>query len=65
MCGSDVAELMQLLMAQGHLTSAQMNSNATFTVSVENAVRRFQRAHRITADGKVGRVTARLLRRAR
>jgi murein L,D-transpeptidase YcbB/YkuD len=63
MCGSDVAELMRLLVAHGRLESYQVNSESMFTQEVENAVRAFQRANRKKADGKVGPVTAGLLRR--
>lgn len=63
MCGSDVAELMRLLVAHGHLASYDVNSDSLFTYAVENAVREFQRSRQLDQDGKVGRVTSRHLRR--
>jgi hypothetical protein len=63
MCGSDVAELMRLLVAHGHLASYDVNSDSMFTFAVENAVREFQRSRQLDRDGKVGPVTSRHLRR--
>jgi murein L,D-transpeptidase YcbB/YkuD len=63
MCGSDVEELMRLLVGRGHLREAQVNSEAMFTLPVENAVKAFQRSRQLQPDGKVGPVTARNLRR--
>lgn len=61
MCGSDVAELMRLLVVHGHLASYNMNADSLFTIQVENAVKSFQRSRDLTPDGKVGPITLRHL----
>ena len=63
MRGSDVAELMRLLVLHGFLASSDVNAQALFDLDVEIAVKAFQRSRQVQVDGKVGPVTARLLRR--
>lgn len=63
MCGSDVTELMRLLVAHDRLRESQVNTEAMFTLAVENAVKAFQRSVQLEVDGKVGSVTARHLQR--
>jgi peptidoglycan hydrolase-like protein with peptidoglycan-binding domain len=63
MRGTDVAELMRLLVLHGFLASNNVNTESLFDLNVEVAVKAFQRSQNVEDDGKVGPVTARLLRR--
>jgi murein L,D-transpeptidase YcbB/YkuD len=64
MRGSDVAELMRLLVGHGFLASNDVNSESLFDSDVELAVKAFQRSRAVEDDGVVGRVTAGLLKRS-
>jgi murein L,D-transpeptidase YcbB/YkuD len=64
MRGSDVSELMRLLVLHRFLDSSDVNSESLFDLDVELAVKAFQRSRAVTDDGVVGRVTAGLLKRS-
>lgn len=63
MKGSDVMELMRLLVAHSYLTRSEMSADSLFTDKVESAVKMFQIARGVAADGKVGPTVAILLKR--
>ena len=52
--GPRVEALRQRLLVCGDLEGSKAADPAVFDSELENAVKRFQRRHRITADGKVG-----------
>ena len=58
MTGPDVNQLMMILIKHGYLKPDDINTEQLFTEAVENAVKAFQEAKDLTADGRVGALTA-------
>lgn len=58
MTGPDVNQLMMILIKHGYLKPDDINTEQLFTEAVENAVKAFQEAKDMTADGRVGALTA-------
>lgn len=60
MIGTDVTELVKILIAKGYLVAPDgyiIETRETFTVIIENAVIQFQKDNNLTADGIVGPTT--------
>jgi murein L,D-transpeptidase YcbB/YkuD len=62
MRGRDVVELMLLLAKRKYLPVDSINTDQLFTKTVQNAVKSFQRAKGLKADGKVGVLLVLLLK---
>jgi murein L,D-transpeptidase YcbB/YkuD len=62
MSGSDVAELMLILLNTKHLKEQDINIENTFTEAVEQAVKAFQTAKSLTPTGEVNAATLLYLR---
>lgn len=62
MRGSDVNELMMVLVKDGYLKASHVNKDAYFSDKVELAVKAYQRAKKAPVDGVVGPVEAMWLR---